>query len=399
MTDLPPKFPLARRMDAMKASEIRELLKLLERPGVISFAGGIPDPKLFPADAAAKAYAEALADPSAALQYSVSEGFGPLRAWIAEEMRREGSPAEPDNVLVVAGSQQGLDFLGKLMIDEGDTALTLEPTYLGALQAFSAYRPRYETVRPEDGNATPAALDARAAPGRVKFAYVVPDFANPTGETLSLQGRRNLLALASDLDAWVLEDAAYRALRFSGEALPTLQALDCAASGSLEASRVVFLGTFSKTVAPGLRIGWICAAKSIIQRLVLITQASELNVSPINQMAMLSIARNRHRDLVAVAREHYRVKRDAMLAALEAHMAGKARWTRPEGGLFVWLTLAEGIDGAELLTRAVARASVAFVPGRAFHPDGSGANTIRLSYSLPTVDEIEEGVRRLAGLL
>jgi DNA-binding transcriptional MocR family regulator len=391
----------ARRVDNMQASEIRELLKLLEQPGIISFAGGIPDPTLFPAKEAAEAYAEALADPAQALQYSVSEGYQPLRAWIAAEMRAQNSPADADNILIVAGSQQGLDFLGKILLDPNDTALTLRPTYLGALQAFSAYGPRYEAIRPEDGNETPAALKTSAgtAGGRVKLAYVVPDFANPTGETLSLQGRRNLLALARDLGIVILEDAAYRALRFAGETLPSLQALDAAEVGSLEASRVAYLGTFSKTVAPGLRLGWVCAAKTIIRRLVLITQASELNVSIINQIVMFKLASRLHAGLVERARKRYRVKRDAMLEALETHMRGRAAWTRPEGGLFVWLTLPEGIDGAELLERAVREADVAFVPGRAFHADGSGANTIRLSYSLPTPAAINEGILRLAGLL
>ena len=394
---------LARRMERMKASEIRELLKLLDLPGVISFAGGIPDPELFPAEAAADAYRAALSPEGAAsaLQYSVSEGYPPLRAWIAGHMAEQGVPADPDNVLITAGSQQGLDFLGKLLIDPGDTVMTLAPTYLGALQAFSAYEPRYEAIRPEDGNRTPEALrrSAAAAGGRPKFAYVVPDFANPTGETLSLQGRRNLLALARDLDVPVLEDAAYRALRFSGEDLPSLQALDVAATGSLEASRVAYLGTFSKIVAPGLRVGWVCASKAIIAKLVLITQASELNVSIINQIVMHALASRLHGALVERARDHYHVKRDAMLAALEAHMPAGVHWTRPEGGLFVWLTLPEGVDGAELLSRAVREVNVAFVPGGAFHPDGGGANTIRLSYSLPTLEAIEEGVRRLASLL
>ena len=392
---------LARRMDGMKASEIRELLKLLELPGVISFAGGIPDPALFPAEAAAQAYREALADPAIALQYSVSEGYAPLRAYIAEEMRQQGSPADAENILIVAGSQQGLDFLGKLLIDAGDTLLTLAPTYLGALQAFSAYGPRYETIRPEDGNETPAALaaSAAAAGGRVKFAYVVPDFANPTGETLTIAGRRNLLTLARDLDIPVLEDAAYRALRFAGESPPTLQALDVAQTGSLDASRVVYLGTFSKTVAPGLRIGWICASRAIIARLVLINQASALNVSVANQIVMHSLARRLHGELIEQARGHYWAKREAMLAALDRYWTGKATWSRPEGGLFVWARLAPDIDGAALLARAVSEAHVAFVPGRAFHADGSGANTLRLSYSMPSPTDIEEGIRRLATLL
>jgi DNA-binding transcriptional MocR family regulator len=396
----------ARRVERMRASEIRELLKLLEQPGIISFAGGIPDPKLFPAEGAAKAYAAALATAAraaSALQYSVSEGYGPLAEWIARQMTAEGVPARPENIVMTAGSQQALDFLGKLLIGPGDTALVTAPTYLGALQAFSAYEPRYDTIRPEDGDRTPASYAesaaAAAAGGRVKLAYVVPDFANPTGETLSLAARHRLLRLARDLDAPVVEDSAYRALRFEGASPPSLQALDVAHSGSLDASRVIYLGTFSKTVAPGLRVGWICASRAIIRRLVLIKQASDLNLSVINQMVMHDLAQTRHAALIAAARDHYRVKRDAMLAALAAHMPTSVQWTRPEGGLFVWVTLPEGVDGAALLQRSVGEAKVAFVPGGAFFADGSGANTIRLSYSLPEPADIAEGVRRLASLL
>jgi DNA-binding transcriptional MocR family regulator len=396
----------ARRAERMKASEIRELLKLLDRPGIISFAGGIPDPVLFPAEAAAEAYAAALADPAsaaAALQYSVSEGYAPLVRWIAAQMTRLGSPAEPDNIMITAGSQQGLDFLGKLLISPGDTALVTTPAYLGALQALSAYEPRYDTIRPERGNGTPQsyieAARAAAPDGRIKLAYVVPDFDNPTGETLSLAARHNLLRLASELDAPILEDSAYQALRFEGAPLPTLQALDIAERGSLDSSRVISLGTFSKTIAPGLRIGWICASRAIIRRLVLIKQASDLNVSVINQMVMHRLAETRYDGLVEAARAHYRTKRDAMLAALEAHMPKSVHWTRPQGGLFVWAILPEGMDGAALLKRAVEEAKVAFVPGGAFFHDGGGANSIRLSYSMPGVEAIGEGIRRLASLI
>ena len=383
--------PLARRMEAMKASEIRELLKLVDREDVISFAGGIPDPALFPTEAARAAFARAL-EQAGALQYGVSEGYAPLRAWIAGEMAREGVAATPENILVTAGSQQGLDYLGKALISPGDTLLAEYPTYLGALQAFSAYEPRYEPLRLGGGNRTPASYGDGA-----KALYLVPDFANPTGLTLSRAQREAALALADDLGAWVIEDAAYRALRFSGEALPGLQALDVAARGALDASRVVYLGTFSKTVAPGLRVGWVCAPRALIAKLTLINQASALHVSSINQMAMLSLVEGALDGLVTKARAHYRRKRDAMLGALARHMGGLT-WTKPEGGLFVWLTLPEGVDAAALLPRAIAQ-GVAFVPGRAFHPDGGGANTLRLSYSLPDPQRIEEGVRRLAGLV
>lgn len=394
----------ARRAERMKASEIRELLKILDRPEVISFAGGIPDPSLFPASEFAGAYARILATPGSAataLQYSVSEGFGPLREWIAQRMGAEGALATAENIVVTCGSQQGLDFLGKLFLSAGDTALVGAPTYLGALQAFSAYEPRYDTLAGERGNRTPRSYreEADAAGGEVKLAYVVPDFANPTGETMTRAARLELLTLADELEIPVLEDAAYRSLRFEGEPTPSLQALDAQRKGSLDASRVVYLGTFSKTIAPGLRIGWICASRALIRRLVLVMQASSLNVSVINQQAMLDLAEACEAGLVRAAIACYRAKRDAMLAALEAHMPKSVRWTRPEGGLFVWATLPEGVSGAALLPRAVSEAKVAFVPGGAFHHDGSGANTIRLSYSLPSEDEIAQGVRRLASLL
>jgi len=397
MSSNAPRY--ASRIARMKASEIRELLKLIDRPEVISFAGGIPDPELFPADAAREAYATALRDPAAALQYGVSEGHAGLRAWIAAEMTRDGVPAGPDNILITAGSQQGLDFLGKALLSPGDTVLCEYPTYLGALQAFSAYEPRYDRLRAGD-NRTPASYIGRAAKagGAVKALYLVPDFANPTGLTLGAGERADVLRLAQELGALVIEDAAYRALRFSGVASPSLQALDVATAGDIERSRVAYLGTFSKTVAPGMRVGWICAPAALIAKLTLLNQASALHVSSINQIAMLKLVERGYEARITDARAHYRRKRDALLDALERHARGLA-WTIPEGGLFSWLTLPEGLDAAKLLERALAEVRVAFVPGAAFHPDGSGTNTLRLSYSLPTTDRIEEGVWRLSRLL
>lgn len=397
----------ARRADHMKSSEIRELLKLLERPGIISFAGGIPDPALFPAAAAAQAYANALAtqaSASAALQYSVSEGYGPLRHWIAEHMATRGVKASADNILITAGSQQGLDFMGKLLLTAGDTVLVTNPSYLGALQAFSTYEPRYDTIRPEQSNRTPASYAdgaANNAPGAlVKLAYVVPDFANPTGETLPETARQRLLDLAAELDVPVLEDSAYSALRFAGHDVPSLLALDVGRCGSIDRSHVIYLGTFSKTVAPALRIGWICASRAIISRLVLIKQASDLNVSAINQIVAHKLVENgAHAELILQARAHYRTKRDAMFGSLSAEMPSGVTWTKPEGGLFVWVTLPKAVSGYALLTRAVEETKVAFVPGGAFFHDGSGANTMRLSYSLPEPAAIEAGISRIATLL
>ena len=395
----------ARRADSMKASEIRELLKVLNKPGIISFGGGIPDPALFPADEAKAAYSAILSDPASTvcgLQYSVTEGYEPLREWIAAHMGTLGVPCSPDNILVTSGSQQALEFLGKLFLSEGDTALVEAPTYLGALQAFSAYQPRYDMLKPEHGNRTPQSYleAAQANGGTVKFLYVVPDFANPTGETLTQGARDHLLDLARELDAPILEDTAYSALRFEGKPVPAIQAIDVARNGGdINRSRVIYCGTFSKTLTPGLRIGWVCASEPIVRRLVLIKQASDLNTSNINQMVMHQLASATYDRQVAQARQLYSGRRTAMLRALEAHMPPGVTWTKPEGGLFVWLTLPPHHNGSALLKRAVEEYNVAFVPGSAFFADGQGANTIRLSYSLPSEEKIAEGVARLGKLL
>ena len=394
----------AARGERMRASEIRELLKLLEQPGIISFAGGIPDPALFPVAEAHAAYAAVLADPAVAgsgLQYSVSEGYLPLRQWIVRHMGDLGVACEVDNIVVTSGSQQALDFLGRLLLSPGDTALVTAPTYLGALQAFSAYEPRYDELRPEDGNRTPAsyAQAAAATGGRVKFAYVVPNFANPTGETLSLAARERLLDLAAELDIPVVEDAAYAALRFEGEALPPIQALEIARRGGIDNARSIYCGTFSKVLSPGLRVGWIVAPRAMIRRLVLVKQASDLNNSTINQMVMHRLAETAYDTQVERARAHYRRRRDAMLAALARHMPEGVGWTHPKGGLFVWVRLPDGADTSSLLDRSVREEGVAFVPGAAFFHDGCGRNTMRLSYSLADEAAIEDGIMRLARLI
>lgn len=394
----------AARAERMRASEIRELLKLLDLPGIVSFAGGIPDPALFPVREAEAAYRAVLGDGAvagAALQYSVSEGNPALRRWIVQHMARLGVPCAEDNILVTCGSQQALEFLGRLLLSPGDTALVMAPTYLGALQAFSGSEPRYDELRPEDGNRTPGSYaDAAAANGgRVKFAYVVPDFANPTGETLSLAARERLLDLAGELDIPVIEDAAYAALRFEGDPLPPVAALEVARRGSIDRARVVYCGTFSKVLSPGLRVGWIVAPRPMIRRLVLIKQASDLNSATINQMVMHRLAETAYEDRVTVARQTYRRRRDAMLGALARHMPAGVTWTEPRGGLFTWVRLPEATDGAALLERAVSEARVAFVPGGAFFFDGRGRNTLRLSYSLPSEAAIEAGIARLARLI
>lgn len=395
---------LAGRAARMRASEIRELLKLLEQPDVISFAGGIPDPALFPAEAIAEACGAILADPAAAgqaLQYSVSEGYLPLRQWIAGHMAHLGVPCTADNIVITSGSQQGLDLLGKLLLSPGDTALVAAPTYLGALQAFNPYEPRYATLDP-DGHGTDAdgcREAARAAGGRPALAYVVPDFANPTGETLDRAARLRLLDLTAALGVPLIEDAAYQALRFEGAAQPPCLALDIERRGSIERSRVVYCGTFSKTIAPGLRVGWICAAQPLVRKIVLARQAADLHSATLNQMVMRRVAETLYDRQVARIVGAYAGRRDAMLAALDQHMPAGVRWSRPEGGMFVWLTLPAGFDGAKLLASALHEERIAFVPGGAFFADGSGANTVRLSYSRPSEAAIGEGIARLGRVI
>ncbi|MEM6303766.1 MAG: PLP-dependent aminotransferase family protein [Pseudomonadota bacterium] len=392
----------ATRAHRMKASEIRELLKLLDQPDILSFAGGIPDPALFPADAFRDALADALspAHQARALQYSVSEGDPDLRDWLAGHMTDLGIPCGRDNILITSGSQQGLDYLGKLLLSPGDTALVTWPTYMGALGAFNAYEPRYDRLEPQ-ANRLPAdiAEAAETAGGAVKFAYASVDFANPTGKTLTLAERDSILALAEALDCAVIEDAAYQALRYDGAAIPPMLALEIAKKGDIEACRTLYCGSFSKTFAPGLRVGWVCGAARVISQMVLIKQASDLHSPTLNQMALAHVAPALFDSHTARLRATYKARRDAMLTALEAHMPEGLSWTKPEGGMFIWVTLPPDMDAGPLLAQAIASQKVAFVPGGAFHADGSGTNTLRLSFSLAQENEIGDGMKRLAAAI
>ncbi len=392
----------ATRSSRMRASEIRELLKLLERPDIISFAGGIPDPALFPDAEFKQAYADIFSGPTvnAALQYSVSEGYKPLREWLVGLMGALGIPCELENVFIVSGSQQGLDYLGKLFLSPKDTALVTAPTYLGALQAFNAYEPTYDQLTP-NGNRTPDSYTAAAtkAGGRVKFAYLSADFANPTGETVDLAGREKLLDLAEELDIAVIEDAAYQSLRYNGEAIAPILALEIARKGSINDTRTIYCGSFSKTLAPGLRVGFVVANAPVIRKLVLMKQAADLHSSTINQIAIHKVAESGFDAQVAKVRKTYSHRRDRMLAALAKYMPQGTSWTKPEGGMFIWVTLPKGMDGAKLLARSLETAKVAFVPGQAFFADGSGANTFRVSFSCANDELIEEGISRLGKLI
>ncbi len=396
-----PQF--AERMSGMQASEIRELLKAIEQPGVISFAGGIPDPKLFPQEEIREAYQHVLSDEAVAgraLQYSVSEGDPDLRKWIAAYMTKQGSTCTPENILVTSGSQQALEFLGKLFLSKGDTALVTAPTYLGALQAFAPNQPIYDDLVREGSNRTASSYQeaAAVADSQLKFAYVVPDFANPTGETLNRQQRLDLIELATDLDIPLIEDSPYSTLRFEGNHQPLIQSLDVAGNGSIDNSRVIYCGSFSKIFTPGLRVGWVCASKKVIDALVLIKQASDLNTPSVNQKVMLYLAERIFDAQVARTCESYRSKRDLMLSRIGAALPSGSEWSRPEGGMFIWARLPETYDTASMLQKAVAQHGIAYVPGHAFYSDGRGRNTLRLSFTLPSHAEIRDGMDRLAAV-
>ena len=354
----------AGRMAHVRASEIRELLKLLDQPDILSFAGGIPDPAMFPIARIKDVYADILAEAGEqALQYSVSEGLTPLRDWIAAKMTAMGVPCDAGNILVTAGSQQALDLIGKLFVSRGDTVLVERPTYMGALGAFNAYEPTY------------AALDIAAGkPADAQLAYVVPDFA-------------------------IVEDGAYRELRFSGADEPPVLALDVARSGSIEAARTLFCGTFSKTLSPALRLGWVCGPRAVVDKLTLLKQGSDLHASTINQMVALRIVSDGYEAHLERLRARYRDQAAAMQAALAQHMPLGVSWSHPQGGMFVWLRLPRGLDGAQLLEAALAEERVAFVPGAPFFAVEPDAASLRLSYSLGTPDDIDEGVRRLARVI
>lgn len=375
------------RMAHVRASEIRELLKLLDQPDILSFAGGIPDPTLFPVERMQSFYAEVLAEAGQqALQYSVSEGLPALRRWVAERMTRAGAPCDAENIVITAGSQQALDLLGKLFLAQGDTVLVERPTYMGALGAFNAYEPAYADLAGE-------------TPDGARLAYVVPDFANPTGKTLTRLERLKLLDRAAEGDFLIIEDGAYRELRFAGTDEPMLLALDIARTGSIERARTIFCGTFSKTLSPALRLGWICAPTPVIEKIVLLKQGADLHASTINQMVAERIVSEGYDQHLGRLRAAYRERNSAIQDALARHMPMGVTWTKPQGGMFVWVTLPEGLDGARLLEAALAEARVAFVPGAPFFAVGVEANTLRLSYSLPPLDAIDEGVRRLARVI
>ena len=394
---------LAQRTQHMTSSIIRELLKLTEQPDVISFAGGLPAPEVFPRDEIAAAAARVLRDQGqTALQYAATEGYLPLRELLVRQMARYGIKVTPANVLITSGSQQGLDLIGRLFVNPGDRILTESPTYLGALQAWSAYQADYLTVPIDDLGIDVDQLEAQLRAGP-KFLYILPNFQNPAGVTLSLERRRRLVELANHYGAPIVEDDPYGQLRYEGEHLPPLVQLDAELHDQRDGEftgDVLYLSTLSKTLAPGLRVAWIVAPESVITRLVQMKQGADLHTSTFCQLVAYEVAKDGFLDThVRRIRELYGERRNAMLAALERHFPNEVSWTRPAGGLFVWLTLPPGLDSTALLREALERERVAFVPGTAFFPRGGGERTCRLNFSYAGTDRIDEGIRRLGNVI
>ncbi|SAL50726.1 class I/II aminotransferase [Caballeronia turbans] len=384
-------WQLSERARKLTSSAIREILKVTERPEVISFAGGLPSPATFPVEEMRHASERILRDqPAAALQYSATEGYMPLREWVAARYSVNGAHVRPTQVLITTGSQQALDLLGKTLVDPGSRVLVETPTYLGALQSFSLFEPHYVQVPTDESGLIPEALDA-ALTANARLLYAQPNFQNPTGRRLPLERRRALAAFAQRASFPVIEDDPYGALDYAGAPLPTLL--------SMAPEHVVHLGSFSKVLAPGLRVGYIIAPEELHFKLVQAKQATDLHTPSLTQRIVYEVVKDGFLDQhVPTIRALYRDQCEAMLRALECHMPAGVEWNRPEGGMFVWVKLPQHIDSMKLLEQAIAQ-NVAFVPGGPFFANEAQHNTLRLSFVTVPPATIDEGVARLGALI
>lgn len=380
---------LARRMDRVTASAIMELIKTTAAGSYISFASGLPDPALFPAETLATLTEQTLTqDGRAALQYGPAEGYPPLRDAVAELLRRRGFRATPDHVLITNGSQQALDLAARLMLNPGDTVALENPSYLAAVQAFDSYEARYRTLPLDEAGMCLDTLPEVLA-GRPRLLYTLPNFQNPTGLTLSPERRQRLAELAAGAEVPVLEDDAYHDLSYEGEAPQPVCSL-------AENPGAVYTGTFSKTVAPGLRVGYLCAAPALVERLAQLKQITDLHTGSLTQRVVYRYITGGHLEPgIEILRQTYRARRDVMLAALDAELSDCAEWTRPRGGMFVWVRLPPGCRAGEILKHALAL-GVVFVPGASFHPESGGENTLRLNFVSSTEEKIRAGIPLLA---
>lgn len=392
----------AHRTQGMKSSAIRELLKVSSLPGMISFGGGFPAPEVFPIEKFKEACDTVLTEMGKqALQYGATEGYQPLRELIASNAGKYGIQVSADNVLITTGSQQALDLLGKIFINRGDRILVESPTYLGALQAWNAYGCNYVTIdSDDDGMQTEQLHDLIST--NIKFIYALPNFQNPSGTTLSLVRRKQLIELANSQGVPIIEDDPYGQLRYEGEHLPPVVVLDDEIRSKefpVYSGNVIYTSTFSKILAPGLRLAWVVAPVDVIKKLVQAKQGSDLNTSTFNQFVAYELAKSPWmREHIQTIRKVYRERRDTMLEALENNMPEGTDWTKPKGGLFLWVKLPEGCDTTKLFPKAIEE-KVAYVPGESFHPNGGGKNTMRLNFSACNPETIKIGIQRLGKMI
>ena len=389
------KFKFAKRMEYLKASEIREILKVSERPEIISFAGGLPAPELFPVEEIIEVSRIVLEEEGAkALQYTTTEGHEPLRKWISNRMNtRLGTCFEADDILITHGSQQALDLSGKVFLDEGDVVLCESPTYLAAISAFRAYGCEFvEVPTDNDGMILEELEKILEKTERVKIIYVIPDFQNPTGRTWSLERREQLVKVATKYEVMIIEDNPYGELRFEGRDLPSVKSFD-------RIGCVLCLGTFSKTFCPGYRIGWIAGDKRIINKYILVKQGADLQCNTLAQMEIAKYLELYDIDEhIAKIREVYRRRRDLTVKTMGEEFPEGVSFTRPQGGLFAWVELPVGVNARDVLVESLKR-KVAFVPGGSFFPNGGRENTFRINFSNMPEERIIEGIRILGGIL
>lgn len=392
----------AARTQQMKRSTVREILKLTARPEVISFAGGLPAPELFPVERIRQATDLVLAERGQeALQYSTTEGMPELRALVAKRLSAGEFQISPDNILITSGSQQAVDMIARVLLDEGDRVMVENPTYVGMLTSWKPFNLRFSAV-PTDGDGMCVDKLEALLTEPHKMMYAIPTFQNPQGTSLTLERRQKLADILVKHHLPFVEDDPYGELRYSGEAVPSVLQIEAARRGSTTVDgSVMYCGTFSKILTPGLRIGYVVAALPVIDKLVQVKQATDLHTSTLNQFITYEMARDENllHDHVTLLRDVYRQRRDLMLKTMDEHFPAEVTWTRPEGGLFLMVTLPPHLNATDILQQAIKR-DVAFVPGEGFYiGDGMGKNTFRLNFSNAREEMIAEGITRLGGVL
>ena len=386
----PIQWQFSERAQQLQSSFIREILKITQRPEIISFAGGLPSPATFPVERMKAAYDKVLSDNGkVALQYGPTDGYAPLREWIAGSLSTEGSTILPEQILMTSGSQQALDLLGKVLIDEGSRVLVETPSYLGALQAFSVYRPEFKSVETDEHGLVPSSLEGIAQGARM--LYALPNFQNPTGRSLSVERRQELVETCARLGVPLIEDDPYGSLSYKGAPSPKMVAMN--------PDGVIYMGSFSKVLTPGIRLGYVCAPLPLVRRLELAKQAADLHTAQLTQMVVHEVVKDGFLDQhIPTIRQLYGDQCQVMLDAMQEHFPTGVSWTKPEGGMFIWVTLPQQVDAMKLLEQSLA-ARVAFVPGAPFYANDPATNTLRLSFVTVPPERIREGIAVLGKLI